>query len=150
MFKKILLSSLVTLLSVSCTHEYKQLTIKTSPEGATIRINGEVNQNKTPFTTQVKQRENVAIVAEKEGFVTTTRKIEPETDKFLAIVWTKTDERTRYIKEDEVYIAMKKIEEPKFYKPTELPAYNAPFDTSKGGSSKQNEDAPSLRPMPKF
>ncbi len=150
MLKKLLFSSLAALMTVSCTHEYKDILINTTPQGATIRINGEEKESKTPFTTSVKQRENVAIVAEKTGYVTTTRNIEPATDTFLSVVWTKSDERTRYIEEDVINIPMKKIETPKLYKATELPAFNPPFKTYSGEEDKSIEEAPTLRPMPKF
>ncbi|MFI3242971.1 MAG: PEGA domain-containing protein [Akkermansia sp.] len=149
MSKKLLLSSLCTLLAVSCTHEYKDLRINTSPQGANIRINGEEKASKTPFTTSVMQRGNVAIVAEKPGYVTATRNIEPETDWFLRLVWTKTDERTRYIEEDEVTIPLKKIDDPKAYKPSALPAYIPPPNAN-NTRDKSLEEPPTLRPMPKL
>lgn len=152
MSQKLLLSSLCALLVASCTHEYKDIKISTIPEGATIRINGEEKENKTPFTTSVYQRGNVAIVAEKQGYVTATRNIIPETDKFLSVVWTSDDERTRFIPEEEVHITLKKIESSKNYKASDLPNFNPPYKptTVQPTRTQEEQSAPALRPMPQF
>ncbi len=152
MSRTFIFSSLCALLTASCTHEYKNLTINTIPQGATIHINGEEQPSKTPFTMEVYQRGNVAIVAKKEGYLTATKNIEPETDKFIALCWTDDDIRARYIEEDEVSIPMEKIEPAKLYKPTELPSYNAPFQTSTSAPTRTagEQTAPALRPLPQF
>lgn len=144
MSKKILLSSLVGLFLVSCTSEFKSLAINTLPEGATIYINGKEQPTKTPFTASVRQQADVAIVAMKPGYRTATKTLTPETSTFCAIMWTKYDERARYLKEDEVTIPMEKIETPREYKPTALPAFTPP------ARSEADSQVPELRPMPEL
>lgn len=144
MSKKILLSSLAVLVLASCTQEFKNIAFNTLPEGATIYINGKEQLSKTPFTAEVKQQAEVSVVAMKPGYRTANKTLTPETDTFCAIMWTKYDERARYLKEDEVTIPLEKLDTPREYKPSTLPAYQPPTRSS------EERKVPELRPMPEL
>lgn len=134
--------SACALLLVSCVGT-KEFTVNTFPEGADITINGEF-VGKSPVTTEIKQDKTLGIVAHKSGYEVTSATISPVTSKFLSIIWTESDPKSKYIEEDSVDIAMRKIQTPASYTPSVMPRY-----TGGGGStSAALPEPPELRPMP--
>lgn len=130
------LSAVVACLLVSCIGT-KEFTIETDPEGATITINGEPQNGKTPMTLEINQGKNLGIVASKPGYETAAETVRTRTSWWMALLWTKNDPRAQYIEEDKVKIHLEKIPTLQDFRPTALPSYNA-------APSK----APALRPMP--
>ncbi len=142
--KKILCLSVLSALLVSCAGT-KDLTIVTEPEGASVTINGEFVGN-TPLTTEIAQDKTLGIVVRKEGYEIGAATLSPVPSKFLSFIWTKNDPKAKFIEEDSVTIALRKLQSPASYKPKSLPAYDGG-----GGSTKAClPEAPALRPMPDF
>lgn len=135
-----------TLLLFSCTSKLKDIAIDTYPEGATIHVNGKLQEGTTPLIASVPQREEVGIVAMKQGYKTASKTLKPQTSTFYGIIWTLYDERARYIEEDKVTLHLEKIQSSANYQPTTL----APYQFPKGpqSSSSSSAEAPPLRPMP--
>ena len=141
---KLLPFAALALCFVSCIGS-KEFTVNTYPAGADIIINGE-SVGKSPVTTEIKQDKTLGIVAFKSGYEVASETIEPATNKFLALVWTKSDPKAKYIEEDSVDIQLKKISTPATYKPSVMPEY-----TGGGGStSAVLPPVPELRPMPEL
>lgn len=148
----LLLTALATL-SLSSCYGPKELTIKTTPPGATVKINGRVLPGTTPLVTEVEQSSDLGIVVQKPGYKVATEKIETKPSFWLGLLWTQNDPWARYIEEDEVVIPLHKIQTPETYVPSALPPY-----TGGGGSTSDifakparpavSGDVPKLSPLP--
>lgn len=142
--KNVLCLAGTLLLLVSCVGT-KDFTVTTYPEGADITINGDY-VGKSPVTTEIAQDKTLGIVARKSGYEIGAETITPTTSKFLSFVWTENDPKAKYIEEDSVAIALRKIPTPQSYTPSEMPKY-----TGGGGSTKASlPEVPALRPMPEL
>jgi hypothetical protein len=142
--KKMLCLSAVVLSLVSCVGT-KPLTITTYPEGAEITINGEA-VGKTPLTTEIAQDKTLGIVARKDGYEIGAATLSPVSSRFLSFIWTENDPKSKYIEEDSVTIALKKLRTTETYTPKAMPTYDGG-----GGSTKAClPEVPELRPMPEL
>lgn len=134
--------SISSLLLLSCVGT-KELTIDTYPAGADITINGEL-VGKSPVTTEINQDKVLGIVARKEGYEIGSETITPQTSRFLSIIWTENDPKSKYIEEDLVSIPLRKLQDVSSYTPSVLPKY-----TGGGGDTRPSlPEVPELRPMP--
>ena len=148
----LLLTALTTLALCSC-YGPKELTIKSTPPGATVRINGAVLPGTTPMVTEVKQSSDLGIVVQKPGYKVASTKIETKPSFWLGLLWTQKDPWARSIEEDEVVMPREKIQTPETYTPATLPPYSGG-----GGVTSDifatparpaiSEEAPKLSPMP--
>lgn len=133
--------SVLALLLVSCVGT-KEFTVNTYPEGADITINGEFI-GKSPVTTEIKQDKTLGIVARKEGYQIASETIAPATSRFLSFIWTESDPKSKFIKEDSIDITLDKVLTPATYVPSVMPSY-----TGGGGSTTPSlPEPPALRPM---
>ncbi|MBR1981224.1 MAG: PEGA domain-containing protein [Akkermansia sp.] len=133
---------------VSC-YGTKDFTIRTSPEGARIAINGK-DVGASPITVEIEQDKNLGIVAYKPGYTVASETVPTQTSTILSWIWTKDSPYAKYIEEDEILLPMRKIATVENYRPTTLEPYTggggrtAPGRTDRGNSSA----APPLRDMP--
>lgn len=144
----ILSTGVFALLLASCVGR-KDFTVHTAPEGATVTINGKLQEGVTPLTTTIHQDKDLGIVVRKKGYETTSATVQTRPHRLMGIIWTQNDPRARYIEEDEITIHMTRIPGLSEYQPGKMPAFDgktlppAPIKTPKKGG-----DVPSLRPMP--
>lgn len=125
---------------VSCIGS-KDFTIHTTPEGATVNINGKGQEGVTPMTVRIKQDKDLGIVVRKPGYQSTAETVRTKTSAFQSLLWTSHDPRAQYIEEDEITIPLTPIAKPVNFRPTPIPVYNNPNHSAP-------PKAPSLRKMP--
>ncbi len=141
--KRLVPAAIICLAFTACQVQKKDFTIRTTPEGATVSINGKRYEGqKTPMTVEVSQDKDLGITVMKPGYEVATHTVETQSSTWGAILWTKHDPRAKYIEEDEVTIPLKKIPTAAGFSPGVLPGYQPP--ASAGG------EAPALRDMPSF
>ncbi len=119
----------------------KELMIRTQPKGADITINGEPQKERTPMVVEVSQKKDLGIVASMPGYESSAYTVNTTTNWWLSLLWTKDDPRARIIKENEVFIPMKKIPTAEAFRVSPLPAYE--------GVRPDAPKAPALRDLPK-
>ena len=119
----------------------KELTIRTQPKGADITINGVPQEGRTPMVVEVSQKKDLGIVASMPGYESSAYTVNTTTNWWLSLLWTKNDPRARIIKENEVFIPMKKIPTAEAFRVSPLPVYK--------GTSPDALKAPALRDLPK-
>lgn len=125
---------------ISCIGS-KDFTIHTTPEGATVNINGKKQEGVTPMTLRIKQDKDLGIVVRKPGYESTTETVRTKTSMFQSLLWTSHDPRAQYIEEDEITIPLTPVAQPANFRPTRLPAYNNPDKPTPA-------KVPELRKMP--
>lgn len=153
---KILLPLLAGLVLSSC-YGPKEFTIKTTPPGATVSVNGTPLEGTTPLVTRIEQSKDLGIVVRKPGYKVASETVRTQPSFWLGLLWTQNDPWARYIEEDEVTIHLQRIAEPSTYTPSVLPPYTgddgvtrdifAPRGT-KRSSKGQDEAPPKLSPLP--
>lgn len=136
------LMSAVLLASCAGTKEF---TVRTTPEGADVCINGK-EVGKTPLTLEVEQTKSLGIVAHKDGYELGTATIPTKSHWFYALLWTSNDPKAQVIEQNEVTIPLRKIASAADYVPTPLPAFAPPSSSF----PLKPEEVPSLRPMPEL
>lgn len=119
----------------------KKLTIRTQPQGADITINGVPQTGVTPMTVEVSQKRDLGIVASMPGYESSAYTVTTTTNWWLSLLWTKNDPRARIIKEDEVYIPMKRVPSAGNFRVSTLPAYQ-------GRQKTIESQVPALRSLP--
>ncbi len=144
-------------LALSSCYGPKEFTIKTTPPGATVSINGTPLDGTTPLVTRIEQSKDLGIVVRKPGYKTASETVRTQPSFWLGLLWTQNDPWARYIEEDEVTIPMQRIAEPEAYTPGVLPPYTggggvthdifAPRG-SKGSRKGSDEAPPKLSPLP--
>lgn len=140
--KRILPLLCCCLLLASCAGTIN-FTVRTSPEGADIAINGKP-VGKSPLTLEVEQTKTLGIVAHKDGYELGSATVPTKPNWFLSILWTKTDPKAQVLEKDSVHINMKKIPSAADFKPVPLPAFAPPA----GVFPERESEAPALRPLP--
>ena len=137
----------IAILAVSCMAlvacvGQKQFTIMTTPSGATVSINGQPVEGKTPITIEISQDKDLGIVVEKPGYSVGSVTINTQTSWWRALLWTENDPKARYIEEDSVTIPLKPNSTDSTYTPTNMGTFSFPDD--------EDSKVPALRPMPEF
>lgn len=131
---------------VSCVGT-KELTIRSTPPGADVSVNGVTLKGKTPVTLKVSQRKDLGIVVSKPGYETAAKTIHTRSNWWLSLMWTKNDPRAQYIEEDEVTLNLEKIPSVGGYRPSAMPPYTG-TDGYSAPPVMPASKAPELRPMP--
>lgn len=130
----------------SCVGQ-KAFTIITTPEGATVSINGKQQEGTTPLTTTIQQDKDLGIVVEKPGYQVESVTINTQTSWWRALLWTENDPNARYIEEDSVTIPLTPLRTNATYTPTILEPFSFPEDNRK---PLRDSQIPELRPMPQM
>lgn len=104
----------------------KDFTIHTAPEGATVNLNGKVQEGVTPMTLRIKQDKDLGIVVRKPGYQSAAETVRTRTSMWQSILWTGHDPRAQYIEEDEITIPLSPIPTPASFRPTTIPVYKNP------------------------
>ena len=130
----------------SCVGQ-KELTIETTPHGASVTINGKLLDGKTPLTTTIKQDKDLGIVVEKPGYQVESVTLNTQTSWWRALLWTENDPNARYIEEDSVTIPLTPLRTNATYTPTILEPFKFPEETHK---PLHNSKIPDLRPLPEM
>lgn len=122
----------------------KPFTIITTPPGATVSINGQRLEGKTPITLDINQDKDLGIVVEKDGYAVESATVNTQTSWLGSLLWTDSSPHARYIAEDEITIPMRKLDTNSTYTPSIMEPFSFPENRAPLHDSK----APELRPMP--
>lgn len=149
MRSKIFIISMLCVALASCVAQ-KQFTVNTSPQGATVTINGKSIPGVTPVTTEIREDKDLGIVVERPGYEVASRTINTKTSWWRSLLWTENDPRARYIEEDSVTIPMKPLRNNSTYTPSTLDSFRMPTSSSSDSPYKPLRDSkvPALRDMP--
>lgn len=149
MRNKKLLLGIVCVSLASCVAQ-KQFTVNTTPQGATVTINGKSISGQTPVTTKIRENKDLGIVVEKPGYQVGSATVSTKTSWWRSLLWTENDPRARYIEEDEITIPLVPLKNNATYTPTTLEPFRSPADTGSESSYRPLNDskAPALRDMP--
>lgn len=149
MRNKKLLLGIVCVSLASCVAQ-KQFTVNTTPQGATVTINGKSISGQTPVTTEIREDKDLGIVVEKPGYQVGSATVSTKTSWWRSLLWTENDPRARYIEEDEITIPLVPLKNNATYTPTTLEPFRSPADTGSESSYRPLNDskAPALRDMP--
>lgn len=138
--------AVATALLASCVGQ-KAFTIITTPEGATVSINGKQQDGTTPLTTTIQQDKDLGIVVEKPGYQVESVTINTQTSWWRALLWTENDPNARYIEEDSVTIPLTPLRTNATYTPSILEPFRFPEEEHK---PLNNSPIPELRPLPEM
>ena len=149
MRSKIFLISMFSVALASCVAQ-KQFTVNTSPQGASVTINGKALSGVTPVTTTIHEDKDLGIVVERPGYEVASATVNTKTSWWRSLLWTENDPRARYIEEDSVTIPMKPLRNNSTYTPSSLDSFRLPTSSSSDTSYKplNNSKVPALRDMP--
>ncbi|MBQ3526001.1 MAG: PEGA domain-containing protein [Akkermansia sp.] len=136
--------SAICLALASCVSQ-KVFTIKTTPPGATVSINGNPITGQTPVSTKIREDKDLGIVVEKPGYQVESVTVNTKTSWWKSLLWTENDPRARYIEEDEITIPMVPLRTNSTYTPSTLTPFREPSDTR---SPLHDSKAPALRDLP--
>lgn len=115
-----------SLFLISCSQSTKEFTIRTSPSGADIFINGERVEGKSPLTTKVDQNKELAIVAIKPGYEVKSENIPTMTSFWKSLIWTQNDPLAQYIEQDSVVMPLNKLQSTEDYRASDIPKFCPP------------------------
>ena len=124
----------------------KPFTIITTPPGASVSINGQRVQGKTPLTLDINQDKDLGIVVEKDGYAVESVTVNTQTSWLGSLLWTDSSPHSRYIEEDEITVPLKPLKTNSTYTPTIMEPFSFPEEKAPLHDSKP----PALRPMPEL
>ncbi len=107
--RQLLLTSSLIICFSSCTSATKSILFSTSPEGATIIVNGEELPQTSPVTAEVEQQQNLTVTAILKDYEIASTVVPTEISHWRAWLWTRYDKDTRYIETDEVHLELTPI-----------------------------------------
>lgn len=93
--------------SISCSSASKDMTIRSVPSGASLRVNGEY-VGQAPATLSLNRHRPIHVAADKPGYYSAEKTFHPETTTEGAILWGLNNEKSKNFKTDTLTIRLKK------------------------------------------
>ena len=107
LFPHLLLLSAFCGASLSCSSPSRDITIRSIPSGASLRVNGDY-AGQAPVTLSLNRHKPVHVAADKPGFLSTEKTFYPEMTTQGAILWGRNNEKSKDFKTDILTIRLKK------------------------------------------
>ena len=95
--------------SLSCSSSSRDITIRSIPSGASLRVNGDY-AGQAPVTLSLNRHKPVHVAADKPGFLSTEKTFYPEMTTQGAILWGRNNEKSKDFKTDILTIRLKKAD----------------------------------------
>ncbi len=99
LFPHLLLLSAFCGASLSCSSSSRDITIRSIPSGASLRVNGDY-AGQAPVTLSLNRHKPVHVAADKPGFLSTEKTFYPEMTTQGAILWGRNNEKSKDFKTD--------------------------------------------------
>jgi|GEM_PF-97021 len=99
LFPHLLLLSAFCGASLSCSSPSRDITIRSIPSGASLRVNGDY-AGQAPVTLSLNRHKPVHVAADKPGFLSTEKTFYPEMTTQGAILWGRNNEKSKDFKTD--------------------------------------------------
>ena len=109
LFPHLLLLSAFCGASLSCSSSSRDITIRSIPSGASLRVNGDY-AGQAPVTLSLNRHKPVHVAADKPGFLSTEKTFYPEMTTQGAILWGRNNEKSKDFKTDILTIRLKKAD----------------------------------------
>ena len=109
LFPHLLLLSAFCGASLSCSSPSRDITIRSIPSGASLRVNGDY-AGQAPVTLSLNRHKPVHVAADKPGFLSTEKTFYPEMTTQGAILWGRNNEKSKDFKTDILTIRLKKAD----------------------------------------
>lgn len=109
LFPHLLLLSAFCGASLSCSSPSRDITIRSIPSGASLRVNGDY-AGQAPVTLSLNRHKPVHVAADKPGFLSTEKTFHPEMTTQGAILWGRNNEKSKDFKTDILTIRLKKAD----------------------------------------
>lgn len=94
---------------VSCSGTGGDMTIRSVPSGASLRVNGDY-VGQAPVTLSLNRHKPIHVAADKPGYHSAEKTFRPETTTEGAILWGRNNEKSRNFKTDTLTIRLKKAD----------------------------------------
>ena len=94
---------------ISCTSAPRDMTIRSVPSGASLRVNGDY-AGQAPVTLSLNRHKPIHVAADKPGCLSTEKTFYPEMTTQGAILWGSNNEKSKDFKTDTLTIRLKKAE----------------------------------------
>ncbi|WP_455563980.1 PEGA domain-containing protein [Akkermansia massiliensis] len=94
---------------LSCSSPSRDITIRSVPSGASLRVNGDY-AGQAPVTLSLNRHKPVHVAADKPGFLSTEKTFHPEMTTQGAILWGRNNEKSKDFKTDTLTIRLKKAD----------------------------------------
>lgn len=94
---------------LSCSSPSRDITIRSVPSGASLRVNGDY-AGQAPVTLSLNRHKPVHVAADKPGFLSTEKTFHPEMTTQGAILWGRNNEKSKDFKTDTLTIRLKKTD----------------------------------------
>ncbi len=94
---------------ISCSSTPRDMTIRSIPAGASLRVNGDY-AGQAPVTLSLNRHRPIHVAADKPGFLSTEKTFYPEMTTRGAILWGGNNEKSKDFKTDILTIRLKKAE----------------------------------------
>ncbi len=94
---------------LSCSSSSRDITIRSVPSGASLRVNGDY-AGQAPVTLPLNRHQPVHVAADKPGYLSAEKTFYPEMTTQGAILWGRNNEKSRDFKTDTLTIRLKKAD----------------------------------------
>ena len=88
---------------LSCSSSSRDITIRSVPSGASLRVNGDY-AGQAPVTLSLNRHKPVHVAADKPGFLSTEKTFYPEMTTQGAILWGRNNEKSKDFKLSLIHI----------------------------------------------
>ncbi|MCC8148942.1 PEGA domain-containing protein [Akkermansia sp.] len=107
LFQNLFLLSTACCACISCSSSSRDMTIRSIPSGASLRVNGDY-VGQAPVSVSVNRHKPVHVAADKPGYFSAEKTFYPEMTTEGAILWGLNNEKSKNFKTDTLTIRLKK------------------------------------------
>lgn len=107
LFQNLFLLSMACCACISCSSSSRDMTIRSIPSGASLRVNGDY-VGQAPVSVSVNRHKPVHVAADKPGYFSAEKTFYPEMTTEGAILWGLNNEKSKNFKTDTLTIRLKK------------------------------------------
>lgn len=104
---RLALLAAVSCACISCSGTSGDMTIRSIPSGASLRVNGDY-VGQAPVTLSLNRHKSVHVAADKPGYLSAEKTFHPEMTTEGAILWGLNNEKSKNFKTDTLTIRLKK------------------------------------------